>query len=221
MKAKYPASLISLAIAGLMAASASQAATKPASVFMFDSTANESVFNVRVKSWHDPAFGDMGWTHHSQWGSVSVLKAQIVTIKLATSVAGLHPALTVWYRGAADTAPDGYVVDHFYPQNASLFKLGAIDDSTGLDIGNIVMQHVIHRYDRDNDPLVGSLQKTLPLMNGNLDTIPGQVTVKFRAPQAGTYMFVVGGVNPDPVIASSTAKQPVTVTVTVTGKGQP
>ncbi|MGZ8191075.1 MAG: copper(I)-binding protein CorA [Methylococcaceae bacterium] len=217
---KYKASLISLAVAGLMAASASQAAVKPASVFMFDSSATVTDFNVRVKSWHDPAFGDMGWTHHSQWGAVSALKGQVVTIKLATSVAGLHPGITVWYRGAADTASDDYVVDHFYPQNAPMFKLGATDDTDGTDVGNIVMKYVTHRYDRDSDPLEGPIQKALPLMRGNLDTIPGQVTVKFTAPQAGKYMFVVGGVNPDPVIAASTAKHPVTVTVTVTGKGK-
>ena len=217
---KYKASLISLAVIGLMAASASQAAVIPASIFPFDSTNTTDTFQVRVKSWHDPAFGDMGWTHHSDWGTVAVKRGQVVTIKLATSVAGLHPGITVWYRGLSDTAPDNYVVDHFYAQNSPMFKLGAIDDSTGADIGNIVMKYVAHRYDRDTDPLLGPIQKALPLMNGNLDTLPGQLTLKFTAQQTGTYMFVVGGVNPDPVIATSTLKHPVNVTVTVTGIGK-
>ncbi len=212
-------SLLSLAVVALMAAaSSSHAATKPTSVTLFDATTTESVFNVRVKGWNDPAFGDMGWTHHSQWGEVEVLKGQNVTIKLATTVAGVHPAITVWYRGAADTAADDYVVDHFYPQNSGMFKLGALDDAGASIGGNIVMKYVTHRYDRDNDPLVAPLQKALPLMNGNLDGVAGQVTAKFNAAQAGKYMFVVGGVNPDAVISTSTAKQPVTVTVTVTGK---
>jgi len=219
---KYKSSFIALVVAGLLASSASQAAVTPngtGPVNEFDSSNTDATFNVRVKSWRDPAFGDMGWTHHSQWGIVKDVKQnQVVTIKAVTDVAGFHPGMTVWYRGELDTASDNYVIDHFYVQNAQQYKLGATDETTGVDVGNIVMNFIAHGYDRDIDPLVGSLPKAMPRMNGRVDNIPGQLTLKFRALKPGNYMFVVGGVNPDSAIATSTARHPVAVNVKVTGK---
>ena len=107
---------ISLWVAGALAASTSFAATQPAEVTKFTATNTTDVFTVKAKGWSDPAFGGMGWTHFSDWGSVVAKKGETVTIKLVSQSAGIHPGVTVWYRGIEDTAPDSYVVDHFYPQ---------------------------------------------------------------------------------------------------------
>lgn len=210
MKAKYKANLISLTVAGLLAASASQAATIPASITKFTSTVTDDVFSVKSKGWRDPAFGDMGWTHSSDWGTLGAKKGQTVTIKLVAADAGIHPGMTVWFRGKDDTAADKYVVDHFYPQNANFVKFGVTDETTGADLGNIVMRHVVHGYDRDGNT------KGVKSMNPQIDNVPGQVELSFTAPRSGRYMFVVGGFNPDAGVDAA-LKYNINVTATVTG----
>lgn len=207
---KHIARFVSLMAVGLLAASASQAATIPASIFKFTSTATNDVFTVKSKGWRDPAFGDMGWTHSSDWGAFRASKGQTVTIKMTSVDARIHPGITVWNRGADDTAPNNYVVDHFYPQNANFVKFGVTDETTGASLGNIVMRHVIHGYDRD-----GNTKRVLS-MNPVKDTIPGQLEVTFTAPRSGHYMFVVGGFNPDDGVDTS-LKYDINVSVTVTG----
>ncbi|MDD5275763.1 MAG: copper(I)-binding protein CorA [Methylovulum sp.] len=206
---KYMASFISLVAVGLLAASASQAATKPASIFTFNASVTDDVFSVKSKGWRDPAFGDMGWTHSSDWGTVQVKKGQTVTIKMAAVDAGIHPGITVWYRGPSDTAPNDYVVDHFYPQNANFAKFGAVDDTTGDALGNIIMKYVVHGYDLDGNT------KKVKSMNPIKDGVSGELEVSFTASRPGTYMFVVGGFNPDAGIDSS-LRYDVNVNLTVT-----
>jgi len=204
---KYAARFITLVAAGLLATSASQAATIPSSIFEFTSAVTDDVFSVKSKGWRDPAFGDMGWTHSSDWGTVVAKKGQTVTIKMVAADAGIHPGVTVWYRGEDDTAPDNYVVDHFYPQNANFTKFGATDDTTGAAVGNIIMRHIAHGYDLDGNT------KKVRVMNPIKDDVPGQLELSFKATRKGTYMFVVGGFNPDEGIDTS-LKYNVNVTVT-------
>lgn len=208
MNIKYMTSFISMVAVGLLAAPVSQAATQPSSIFKFTDVAPVDVFSVKSKGWRDPAFGDMGWTHHSDWGTVRAKAGETVTIRMAAADAGIHPGITVWYRGPSDTAPDNYVVDHFYPQNANFAKFGATDDVSGESLGNIIMKYVAHGYDVDGNT------KRLRNMNPIKDGVPGQLEVSFTAPRPGTYMFVVGGFNPDAGVNTS-LKYNVDVNVTV------
>ncbi|WP_394754268.1 copper(I)-binding protein CorA [Crenothrix sp.] len=194
---------VALAIVGLSLSSA-YAATKPARVVGFTvPTGPKKILNVRKSGWRDPAFGDMGWTHSSDWGKFTTkVKNKIVTIKLVTKVAGLHPAITVWHRGKDDTAPDTYVVDHFYPQNANFYEAGAKDETTNKALGNISMKVVAYGYDGDGHKGYGldddgTKILTPPVgMNAIKDKISGTVTLTFKAAKAGNYMFVVGAFNP-------------------------
>lgn len=202
-------------ILGFAAVSAN-AATAPASVFAFDSVNKNSTFSVTAKGWSDPAFGDAGWTHNSGWGSVDVKKGQTVTITAVADNKGVHPGATVWYRDPVkDTAPDNYVIDHFYQQNASVFKNKAVDESTSTEIGNIVMKYIAHGYDLDKNS-VNDL-----LLKGKKDGTAGKLTLSFKAPSDGIYMFVVGGFNPDANYVAATGadgkalKESVKVSVSV------
>ncbi|MDO9104104.1 MAG: copper(I)-binding protein CorA [Methylovulum sp.] len=208
-KSKQVARFISLVAAGLLVATASQAATIPSSTFDFTPEVTDDVFSVRSKGWRDPAFGDMGWTHSSDWGTVNAKRGELVTIKMVAADAGIHPGITVWFRGADDTAPDNYVVDHFYPQNANFTKFGATNETTGEALGNIIMRHIAHAYDRDGNT------KRVTIMHPKTDGVAGQLELTFKAPRTGHYMFVVGGFNPDAGVDSS-LKYNVNVNVTVT-----
>ena len=200
---------MTLVASGLLMASASHAATQPASIFTFTQDAADDVFTTKSTSWRDPAFGDMGWTHSSDWGAVEAQKGQIVTIKMdATATPGLHPGITVWYRGADDTAADTYVVDHFYPQNANQYKKGVTDETTGEALGDIVMRHVTHGYDADGNT------ETVRRMRPVSDGVSGLLEVSFRAKKTGHYLFVVGGFNPDAGVDAS-VKHNVNINVTV------
>lgn len=182
---------VSVIAGSLLMFSASHAATIPANISAFTNVVTSDTFVVKSKGWSDPAFGDMGWTHSSAWGSFSAKQNQNVTIKMVAADKGIHPGSTVWFRGANDTAPDNYVVDHFYPQNANFAKFGATDEGTGAKLGNIVMTYVTHGYDQDSN----TVKKTY--LNPKIDKVAGQLTLNFKAPYTGTYMFVVGGFNPD------------------------
>jgi hypothetical protein len=187
-KIKFIPAAVSLVAAGLLAVPVANAATSPAKITGF-AAGQTKTLQARPKGWMDPAFGDMGWTHHSTWGKFSATKGQHVTITLVSSDAKVHPAITVYHRGKADTAPNKYVVDHFYAQNTNQFKLGAKDESTGTDIGNIVMKNVHFCYDRDGNKAYAGL-------NGMRDGTAGRLVASFVAPYTGAYMFVVGGLNP-------------------------
>ncbi|MGR8932806.1 MAG: copper(I)-binding protein CorA [Gammaproteobacteria bacterium] len=202
-------SSLSLAVCGVFVASSAAAATKPSHVGIFTTEPNQ-VLSVRPKSWRDPAFGDMGWTHSSDWGRVWVKKGQTVTITAVSSDAGVHPGITVWHRGKDDTAPNDWVVDHFYPQNANFAEFGAKDEATGKTIGDIVMKIVEYGYDQDGNT------KHPKNMHGIKDGVPGQLVLSFKAERGGAYMFVVGGFNPD-VGVDTTLKYDINTNVTVTG----
>jgi hypothetical protein len=206
----YPFSLSSgiLIVASLLAASTTYAATIPGSITAFDAAKTNGVFVVGSKSWSDPAFGNAGWTHKSNWGTFHAEKGQIVSINLRAADVGIHPAASVWFRGANDTAPDNYVVDHFYVQNADLIKMGATDEGTSAKIGNIVMEHIIHGYDLDNN--TAKVKK----LNGKLDKIAGRLVLNVKIPYTGDYMFAVSGFNPDSNI-DTTKDYTINVTVKV------
>lgn len=197
MNSQYIARFISLVAAGLLVASATQAATIPASITKFTAKVTDDVFSIKSKSWRDPAFGDMGWTHSSDWGTIYVKKGQKVTINAIAADVGIHPGVTVWYRGKDDTALDNYVVDHFYPQNANFTKFGATDETSGATLGNIIMRHIAHGYDVDDNA------EKVKSMNPIKDDVPGQLKLIFKAPATGRYLFVVGGFNPDAAIDTS------------------
>jgi hypothetical protein len=194
-------------VLGLAAVSAT-AGTKPTTVFEFDNVNKNSTFSVTAKGWSDPAFGDAGWTHSSGWGKVTVKKGQTVTITAIADNKSVHPGSTVWYRGADDTADDAYVNDHFYAQNANIFKSKASDDSAApgadgkpVSIGNIVMRYIAHNFDLDNNKVVDENGATdsekITTLKGKKDGVPGKLTLSFKARFDGTYMFVVGGFNPN------------------------
>lgn len=205
---KLVACCLSLVVGGLLVASTAQAATIPSKITRFTPEKPEKVLSVRGKGWRDPAFGDMGWTHSSAWGAFSAPKGATVTIKLVVADKGIHPGITVWYRGKDDTAPNKYVVDHFYPQSASFVKFNATDDTSGEKIGNIVMRHVYHAYDKDgNRARVSDLH---PKRDGE----PGQLEVSFQVPFRGAYQFVVGGFNPNDGVDNDLHDVDTTVTVT-------
>jgi len=200
---------ISLAVAGLIFTSTSQAVTKPASIFKFTAKQTADVFSVKSKGWRDPAFGDMGWTHSSDWGTFRARKGSTITIQMVAADVGIHPGSTVWFRGFDDTAPDDYVVDHFYPQHANFVKFGATDETTGASLGNVVMRYVAHGYDVDGN------SKNVTRMNPVNDGVPGRLTLTFTTRHTGNHMFVVGGFNPDAGVDTS-LKYNIDTMVTVT-----
>ena len=196
-----------LVTVGLLVTANSYAATST-TFTPFDTTKNRSTLQIRYKSWSDSAFGDLGWTHTSKWGSFSAQEGQIVTIVMKAKEVGIHPGATVWFRGAADTAPDNFVPDHVYIENAAQFKYGAVDEATGALLGDIVMEHVVHGYDQDANTLVNKK------LRGIRDNVNGRLILKFKAKKSGNYVFVLGGINPDPNI-DPTVGHDVDVTVNI------
>jgi len=201
-------SCLVLFAAGLLS-TANYAATKPTTITDFTKATAPAVFSVKSTSWRDPAFGNLGWTHSSQWGSINARKGKTVTITITSQVAGLHPGITVWRRDALlDTAPDEYFIDHFYPQRDGVYKIGATDEDSGADLGNIIMPIVAYGYDQDgNTKKVTNLR---PIKDG----VPGKLIVKFKAPETAVYQFVIGGFNPDTGV-DSTVKHNVEVSVAI------
>lgn len=209
-KSKITVSIMTIITALLVAPlTNSYAASKPSSNFEFTPTITSTTFSVRAKGWSDPAFGDMGWTHSCKWGHFQAQKGQHVRIVMRSQERGLHPAASVWYRGEKDTAPDDYVVDTFFPQNANLVKYGITDNDTGANLGDVVMKNVVYGYDYDANSI---LDRTL---RPKSDKVNGKLVLNFTAPETGNYMFVVGGHNPDQNI-DTTVGHNVDVTVTVT-----
>ncbi len=220
---KFSFSGLSLAtlVAASLAFSQAEAITAPTTVTNFATDGSEQTPTVHASGWNDPAFGDMGWTHRSAWGTFTATKGQTITITASSDNPDVHPGISVWYRDAAkDTIADNYVYDHFYAQNANQFKSKAKDETTGADLGNLVMKNVTYGYDMDGN-------KNLPTMHGVKDGMRGKLSLKFKATQTGTYIFVLGGVNPGrslfttgtdgtPVISTEAAKLPITTSVTAT-----
>jgi hypothetical protein len=200
-------------VANLWCASAAYATTQPSAIASFTAEAPTQTLTARFKSWRDPAFGDMGWTHHSSWGSFQATKGQMVTITVnSPDAADFHPGVTVWYRDTdKDTAPDTYVNDHFYVQNAPQFVLSAKDETSGEVVGNIVMRAAAWGYDAD-----GIKGAKIPGLNGQKNGTPGQLVLKFKAKNTGTYLFVEGGLLPGAGIINNTASTLYNLQTTVT-----
>lgn len=199
------------------------------------------VFTAKSQSWSNPAFGDMGWTHHSGWGFITANQGQTVTITANSEVKGIHPGATVWYRGATElvggvtpvkavkaapatdttpaveavtgvsgSAPYDYVLDHFYVQNGNMSKIGAMtEDEPAAAIGNLVMKYVTHGYDVDGNTVNDADLKP------KKDGVKGKLSLSFKAAKTGTYMFVVGGFNPDANITDHAALNNIAVSVKV------
>ncbi len=209
---KLAVRFISVGFLGLVFASAASAVTSPMMVGDFMAEPSQTL-QTKAKSWSDPAFGDMGWTHNSGWGKFEATAGQLITIKAVSSNRNIHPGITVWYRGDADTIDDNYVADHFYPQNSNLFVMGAKDETTGETLGNLVMKIIAFGYDKDKN--TGSIEG-LPASAGKKDKVPGQLILNFKAKKTGTYMFVLGGFNPGPKTVDTAIKYDVVTDVTIT-----
>jgi hypothetical protein len=192
-------SILPIAIIGLLSISASNATTEPSSTFVFDAANTTDTFSVRAKGWSDPAFGDLGWVHSSDWGRFNAVEGQTVVINMAAKTPGLHPGATVYYRGSTDTAEDNFIPDVALTQNATMAKWGASNDDTGEPLGDIVMKYVTHGYDADNN--TAKTKMFIPISDGK----SGTLKISFKAPYTGTYMFVVGGYNPAPTVANGIA----------------
>lgn len=245
MKFNFTQISLAMALAGSFAFTEAQAVTAPATVTEFQDSSPQTL-TIHASGWSDPAFGDMGWTHRSGWGKFTANKGQKVDIMVDTGIISVHPGISVWYRDPVkDSVDDKYVFDHFYAQMANQFKSSATDESTGASLCpdfvgadgkltkpcNLVLKNVAYGYDLD-----GKNNARITELRGIRDTIPGKLTLSFTAPSTGTYMFVVGGINPgadlfdlktaadgtvtktlkvDPATTNYT-KIPVTTTVTVT-----
>lgn len=196
---------VALAIAGLCATSAAYAVTIPNSIGDFDTTPSQ-VLQATAKGWSDPAFGGTGWTHRSAWGSFHAQKGQIITIKAVAPTPDFHPGVSVWFRPAQDTAPDNYVGDHFYAQNAPVIVLGATDPSTNAPIGDIFLVNPKYAFDGDGKPAGWGSDYLKGVGHKLKDGVAGQLVMKYTAPRTGAYIFVLGGVNPGPSITAFTTK---------------
>lgn len=203
---------IPVGLLGLLFASAASAVVSPMMVGDFIAEPGQTL-QTKAKSWSDPAFGDMGWTHNSGWGKFEATAGQLITIKAVASNRNIHPGITVWYRGEADTIDDNYVADHFYPQNANLFVKGAKDETTGATLGNLVMKIAAYGFDKDKNT---GIIDGLPAAAGKKDKVSGQLILNFKAKKTGTYMFVLGGFNPGPKAVDSTLMYDVLTDVTIT-----
>ena len=101
-----------------------------------------------------------------------------------------------------------YVLDHFYVQNGNMSKIGAMtEDEPAVKIGNLVMKYVIHGYDVDGNTVND------PDLKPKKDGVKGKLSLSFKAAKTGTYMFVVGGFNPDTNITDHAALNNIAVSV--------
>jgi hypothetical protein len=209
---------LSIVAASVLFVSSAGAATKPANITAF-SNKTSATLDVKSKGWSDPAFGNAGWTHFSSWGQFTAKKGQMVEITVESSDVNVHPGVTVWFRGANDTAPDNYVPDHFYQQTSDFIALRAKDETTSEALGNVVMKYIANGYDKDDNPfdaagLIGEDAKGLK------DGIPGTLKLTFKARKTGKYQFVTGGVNPSPVdiVSDKNTNIPMAVTLKIKKK---
>lgn len=172
---------------------------------------------ARPDSYYNLTMGYKGWTHHSAWGYMELKKGKPVTITAQTSVAGLHPGITVWSVPQKNgMAPINYAYDHFYGQYDSINAKNVADETTKAALGDMVMNFITNGFDRDGmgEALPGAFDQSL--VYRILDGVAGKVSVTFTPPVTGFYKFVVGGINPAGDMAVkpglSTA-QPIDVTV--------
>jgi hypothetical protein len=199
--------MLTMVLTGVLFASSANATTSPMFIGDFTQTPSQPL-QARMTSWNDPLFGEMGWTHHSGWGTFQATAGQFVTIKAVASTSRFHPAITVWYRGDDDTAPDNYVADHFYVQNANMYVKGATDETTQAVLGDISMKIVKYGFDKDSN-------RRNFMSSGVRDGVSGQLVLNFMAKKTGTYIFVVGGFSLPHATLDAATKYPIQTDVTI------
>lgn len=206
-----------LAAAALLAPAANAATDLGDMLIEFTADNASQMLMARPDSYYNLTMGYKGWTHQSGWGYAQLKKGKPVTITAQTSVAGLHPGITVWSVPQKDgLAPIHYAYDHFYGQYDSINAKGVTDETTKAVLGDMVMNFITNGFDRDGmgETLPGAFDQSL--VYRFLDGVAGKVSVTFTPPVTGFYKFVVGGINPSGDVAVkpglSTA-QPINVTV--------
>ncbi|MGD7035651.1 copper(I)-binding protein CorA [Methylotuvimicrobium buryatense] len=182
-------------------------------VHLFEFTPDNSsrTLNVRADAWYNLTMGYLGWTHHANWGTMSLRRGQPVTITVdASDIDGFHPGITVWFRQQGRAFAGPYIVDaHSYSQSQDVINLNAVVDDDPVNPRNsgrsqrIHMEFIANAFDRDGmgDVLPEAFDQSA--INKVLDGEPGKVSLTFTPPRNGLYQFVVGGINPDEDIDTS------------------
>ena len=206
-----------LATAGAMSAFSVQAATSIETINTeFTNKTASQTMTAKAQSWYNPTMGYTGWTHHSSWGYMKLTKGKPVTISLETSVAGFHPALTLWYRPQrSGFVPVNFMDSHSYNQFRDIYASNVQltdDPANPVRLGKLQMEFVANAFDRDGMPTSLPAEFDQSMLNRALDGTPGKVSLAFTPKVSGVYQFVVGGINPDQGV-SITDRHDVAVTV--------
>jgi len=213
---KMKSAALGLAVAGLMTATAADAATSiKGDNFPFTKDNATQTLNVRGDSFYNLTMGYKGWTHHSAWMYMNLQKGKLYTITATADklAYGLHPGVACWYRPqGSGLVSNQYAYDHFYNQFTSIIAKNVVDEADQKKLGTMKMIFELNGYDRDGmeSPLPEQYQQG-PVI-GILDGTEGKVELSFIAKSSGNYQCVVGGINPDPSL-SPTTKYPVSVSV--------
>ena len=222
MRSKLTPAILGLAVAGLMSAGVADAATTiNGDVVTFTKNDPHALLNARPDSFYNLTMGYKGWTHHSSWGNVKLIKGSLytITVELANPGVdiGFHPAVAVWYRPqGSGLVPNTYAYDHFYNQWANIIAKNVTDEADNKKLGTFKQYFVVNGVDRDGwdatDPDIFDQGNVVRILDG----APGKVQVQFVAKDSGWYQFVVGGINPNPPLDTKPlkdAKYAVNVTV--------
>jgi hypothetical protein len=224
MRSKLTPTILGLAVAGLMSAGVADAATTiGGDVVTFTKNDPHALLNARPDSFYNLTMGYKGWTHHSAWGNVKLIKGSLytITVELANPTVdiGFHPAVAVWYRPqGSGLVPNTYAFDHFYNQWANIIAKNVTDEADNKKLGTFKQYFVVNGADRDGwdatDPDIFDQGNVVRILDG----APGKVQVQFVAKDSGWYQFVVGGMNPNPPLDTKPAKDlKYAVNVTVGG----
>lgn len=211
--------LLTLTLVSALSAMSVQAATSIKFVTqVFSKTQSSRPMTVNADSWYNLDMGYLGWTHTSRWGFVKLQKGKPVTIQVTTKTAGLHPALSIWYRVDKKTTGETawYMSDHFYSQFKDIYESDAKDTDTpnGKKLGKFQMNFVANGFDRDGMDDVLPVPYDQSMLNRLQDGVAGKVSVTFLPKESGVYQFAVGAINPGPGLSTDMMTQyPVTTTI--------
>lgn len=197
--------LLSGVLAGAMAMDSAWATTtlvEGETIFNLNGgTAVDMGTGVKGKSWYDPTppASGMGWTHNSKWGYFTAISGKTYTITVRSSNPNLHPGLSVWYRTnlkdkAGTNTGSIYVPDHFYSQRNDWIESSPKDPTDNDAVTPYGMWAQTWDYDRD-----GTNNTSVTALHPIMDSTAGKLRVTFTASNTGTYMLVVGGINPGQV----------------------
>lgn len=222
--------ILSGVIAGMMAAGSASATTAPGATKVFDLAGGTAISlgsGVKPRGWYDErkenpvgtanaAYGKL-WTHNSKWGYFNAESGKTYTITVVSSDANLHPGVSVWYRThLRDTAGvyrgNVFVKDHLLSQTSTMSESSPVDSTSSDPVNDKVSPYsqVIQTWGYDQD---GAENKAIPSRHPIKDGVEGTLSITFTASNTGTYLLVVGGINPNAAIPSATADYPVTVQV--------